>query len=85
MTDQERMTDFIFCEKKMTDNYNTFASECVNVALRDEFLKIFNQGHKIRTDLFQVSQSKGWYSPEQAQASQISQAYTKYTNQQPTT
>ena len=30
MNDQERITDFICSEKKMSANYDTFASECVN-------------------------------------------------------
>ena len=29
-------------------------------------------------------QERGWYSPEQAQSDKIQQAYTKYSNQQPT-
>lgn len=84
MTDQEKMTDFLSSEKKMTSNYDTYASECVNIPLRDEFLKIFSQGHKTQTELFQIAQSKGWYAPEQAPANKITQAYTKYSNQQPT-
>ena len=83
MNDQERITDFLCSEKKMSANYDTFASECVNVSLRDDFLKIFNQGHMTQTDLFQLAQSKGWYQVEQAPASKVSQAYTKFSNQQP--
>ena len=48
MNDQERITDLILTEKKMSANYDTFASECVNVQLRDEFLKLLNQGHQPR-------------------------------------
>ena len=83
MNDQERITDLILSEKKMSSNYDTFASECVNVQLRDEFLKIFNQGHKTQTDLFKMAQSKGWYQVEQAPASQIGTAYTRFSNQRP--
>ena len=43
MNDQERMTDFLCSEKKMTSNYDTYASECVNIPLRDAFLGLFNQ------------------------------------------
>lgn len=75
MNDQERMTDFLCSEKKMTSNYDTYASECVNIPLRDAFLGLFNQGHHTQTELFQLAQSKGWYQPEQAQADKISQAY----------
>ena len=84
MNDQERMTDFICSEKKMSANYDTYASECVNLSLRDDFLNILNQGHQTQSDLFRMAQSKGWYQVEQAQASKVSQAYTKSTNQQPT-
>ena len=54
MNDQERITDLILTEKKMSANYDTFASECVNVQLRDEFLKLLNQGHQTQTKLFQT-------------------------------
>ena len=83
MNDQERLTDFLCSEKKMTANYDTYASECVNVQLRDEFLKIFNQGHQTQTELFKTAQSKGWYQVEQAPQNKVSQAYTKFSNQQP--
>ena len=84
MNDQERSTDFLNSEKKMSLNYGIFASECVSVPLRDEFLKLINQSHQTQTQLFTTAQSKGWYSPEQAPQDKISQAYTKYSNQQPT-
>ena len=84
MNDQERITDFLCSEKKMSANYDTFASECVNVALRDDFLNIFSRGHQTQTDLFKLAQSKGWYQVEQAPASKVSQAYTRFSNQQPT-
>ena len=62
MNDQERITDLILTEKKMSANYDTFASECVNV---------------------QTAQQKGWYQVEQAPASQIGTAYTRFSNQRP--
>ncbi len=83
MNDQERMTDFICSEKKMSANYDIFASECVSVPLRDDYLRIFRQSHVTQTDLFKLAQAKGWYQVEQAPQSQISQTYTKFSNQQP--
>lgn len=84
MNDQERLTDFICSEKKMSANYDTFASECVNTALRSDFLNILNQSHQTQSDLFRIAQSKGWYQVEQAPASKVSQAYAKFSNQKPT-
>ena len=83
MNDQERITDLILTEKKMSANYDTFASECVNVQLRDEFLKLLNQGHQTQTKLFQTAQQKGWYQVETAPASKVQQAQTKFQNQKP--
>ena len=79
MNDQERMTDFISSEKKMTSNYNTYASECVNLALRDDFLNILKQSHQTQSDLFRMAQSKGWYQVEQAPAQKIDQAVQKFS------
>ncbi len=83
MNDQERVTDFICSEKKMSANYDIFASECVSIPLRDDYLKIFNQSHMTQTDLFKMAQAKGWYQVEQAPESKISQMYTKFSNQKP--
>ena len=83
MNDQEWVTDLILGEKKMSGNYDTYASECVNMQLRDQFLQILNQGHATQSDLFRKAQSKGWYQVEQAPASKVDTAYQKYSNTKP--
>ena len=45
MKDQEMLTDLLLTEKKMSGNYNTFASEYVNMQLRDAFLQMLKDGH----------------------------------------
>ena len=83
MNDQERITDLILTEKKMTANYDTFASECVDDKLRDEYLKLLNQSHMTQTALFKAAQSKGWYQVESAPQSKISETYNKFKSQKP--
>ena len=83
MKDQEILADLLLTEKKMSSNYNEFASECVNVSLRDAFLSMLNQGHKTQTELFRTAQEKGWYQVEQAQAQKVAQAQQKFSNQAP--
>lgn len=63
MNDQERITDFLNSEKKMSLNYGIFASECVSVPLRDEFLKLINQSHQTQTQLFTTAQSRAGTAP----------------------
>ena len=84
MQAQEIMTDLILTEKKMSTNYNLFASECVNERLRDTYLDILTKGQKTQTELFKTAQQKGWYQVEQAEQQKISQAEQKFTNQAPT-
>lgn len=84
MKDQEMLTDLLLTEKKMSSNYNEYASECVNTQLRDTFVSMLTQGHKTQSKLFQTAQQKGWYQVEQAPAQKVSQANQKFTNQAPT-
>ena len=83
MNDQTRTADLLSMEKKLGNNYDLFASECVNEALRNEFLRSLTGSHTIQTQLFQAAKSRGWYQTQQAQADQISQARTKFTNSAP--
>lgn len=84
MTEQERMTDLIFSEKKMSDNYSIWASECTNTKLRDTFLTLLTQSHKTQTDLFQTAQQKGWYQPiPQAQTDAVTKAYNQFSTDAP--
>ncbi len=83
MNDQERITDMILSEKKMSTNYNIFASECVDDQLRDEYLKILNQSHMTQTALFKTAQSKGWYQVEPAPQSKIMETYNKFNADKP--
>ena len=84
MKDQEVITDLMLNEKKMSANYNTYASECVNTQLRDTFVKMLAQSHETQSRLFSTAQQKGWYQVEQAPAQKVDQARQKFTNQAPT-
>lgn len=83
MKDQEVMTDLLLTEKKMSANYDTYASECVNTQLRDAFVGLLAQCHETQSSLFQTAQQKGWYQVEQAPAQKVDQARQKFTNQAP--
>lgn len=83
MNDQERVTDMILSEKKMSTNYNIFASECVDDQLRNEYLNILNKSHQTQTALFKAAQTKGWYTVEQAPQSKITETYNKFNMQKP--
>ena len=83
MKDSEIITDLILTEKKMSTNYNTFASECTNTKLRDTFVDILTQSHRTQTKLYETATQKGWYTVTQAQPQQIQQVEQKFSNQAP--
>ena len=80
MNDQERITDLPMTEKKMSNNYDTYASECVHPKLKDAFLTALTQGQTIQSDLFNAAQSRGWYQTKPADGAQINQTYQKFSS-----
>lgn len=79
-SDKEIMTDAIASQKLISGVYNTYANECTNTNLRDTFLNILNEEHRIQTDIFEEVQKRGWYQVKNADQNQISQAKTKFSN-----
>jgi spore coat protein CotF len=77
MNDQEYINDSVASQKLLSEIYNTYANECVNVNLRDEFLNILKEEHQIQTDLFQEMQKRGWYTVKQADQNMITAAKDK--------
>lgn len=77
MNDRQRLYDSIASQKFITSNYNTFASECVNSNLREDFLNILGEEHRIQADLFSEAQTRGWYQVSASQPQQITQARQK--------
>jgi spore coat protein CotF len=78
MNDQERMTDLLFTEKKLSGNYNTFASECTDPKLRGTFLQLLQSSHNNEAELFQAASDRGWYKTCPAEGAKINAAYQKF-------
>ena len=83
MKDQDLLTDLLLTEKKMSGNYTTFASECVNMQLKDAFLQLLTTSHRSQSELYNVASQRGWYQTEQAQQQKIMQAQQKFSAQMP--
>ena len=80
LSEKEIMQDSLSSQKFAADNYNTFAGECVNEALRDTMLNILDDEHKIQADLFSCLQSHGWYAVEPAEQQKVQKARQKFMN-----
>lgn len=78
MNDQEHLTDLLLTEKKMSGNYNTYASECTNGKLRSTFLQMLQSGHTTQTELFDAASARGWYKTCPADGAKINEALQKF-------
>jgi len=79
--EKEMLNDLLATQKQMTASYNTFAGECVNPNLRNAFLNILDDEHRIQADIFGNLQANGWYQPEQADQQKIQQTQQKLSQQ----
>ena len=78
MEDKDRLNDLLISQKHETSNYNTYANECANPQLREDFLSILKEEHDIQADLFMEMQKRGWYPVKPADQNSITQAKQKY-------
>ncbi len=77
--DKETVNDFIAGQKMITSAYNTFAGECANECLRNDFLNILKDEHCIQAELFTEASSRGWYQTKAAPTAEVNQVKTKFT------
>ena len=78
MSDKEYLDDSLASQKLISDNYNTFANECVNPTLRNDFMNILGDEHKIQSEIFTEMQNRGWYQVKPADQQAVSQAKQKF-------
>ena len=78
MGDKEYLDDSLASQKLISDNYNTFANECVNPTLRNDFMNILSDEHKIQSEIFTEMQNRGWYQVKPSDQQAVSQAKQKF-------
>ncbi|MDR2530318.1 MAG: spore coat protein [Oscillospiraceae bacterium] len=71
--DKEILSDLLIAEKQLTSTCNTWAGECSSDQLRNAFLNVLDDTHRIQASLFRSMQSRGWYPTETAEAAKIQQ------------
>ena len=79
MSQQQILEDLLGSQKLITVNYNLFAGECEHTNLRDAFLSVLEDEHRIQTELFDEMHNRGWYCVEAAQEEKLAQVRQKFT------
>jgi spore coat protein CotF len=78
MSEQDILKDFLSSQKFITETYNTWAGECVNTNLRDDFLCILKEEHDIQSDIFTEMQNHGWYQTKPAEQTELDTLRQKF-------
>lgn len=79
MCEKDILEDFLSSQKQITANYNTFAGECEHTNLRDTFLGILSEEHRIQTELFDEMHNRGWYPVKTAEQTEIDAVKQKFS------
>lgn len=79
--EKEILTDALDSEKFITANYNSFANECANPALKRTLVDLLNDEHDIQFDVFCEMHSRGYYPTPLAEDQKVQQAKQKYSAQ----
>lgn len=78
LQDQERMQDVLSSEKAMTGTYNLFTNECATPKVRDTFLNLLNEEHKMQANVFEEMKKRGWYPTPAAEQKKIDMVKQKF-------
>lgn len=81
LSEKDILRDCLSSQKLMTSNYNNYAGECANEQLRNAFLNILDDEHRIQADLFTDMNSNGWYPVQPADQQKLQQTRQKYSSQ----
>lgn len=78
-TDKEILADALTAEKAATNNYNTFANECVHDSVRNAILHCLEQEHSIQEDVFCMMHQRGYYPTPDAETTKVQSAKQKFS------
>lgn len=78
MTEKEILADCLSSQKLAASSYNTFAGECANEQLRNTFLNILDDEHRIQADIFTDMNTNGWYPVQPADQQKLQQAKQQF-------
>ena len=77
-SEKEILADALSSEKNSTNNYNTFANECVHENVRNTMLHCLEQEHAIQQDVFNMMHDKGYYPTPNAEEKKIAEAKQQF-------
>jgi len=78
MSDKEVINDLLSSQKMSAEHCNTWANECINHQLKNDFLNILKEEQDIQFELFHEMQQRGWYPTKPARPEDVNNAKEKF-------
>ena len=77
--EKDVMDDLLTSLKKLTSDYNTFASEVAHNNLKQDVMNILREEHEAESMLFEEMNSRGWYTTKTASPQDIKKARNNFS------
>lgn len=78
-TEKEILCDALAAQKSATNQFNTYANECVHEDLRQTMMHILKEEHNLAQDVFKIMHSKGYYPTPDAEQNKVEQLKQQYS------
>ena len=76
--DKERMTDLLYMEKQLANQYCTFLAEAATPEVLQTLDDLFEDTHKEQHMLFEELNSRGWYPVTKAEDQKVNETKQKF-------
>jgi hypothetical protein len=77
--ENDRLTDVLSDQNRMTSLYNDVATECANLNLKKDMIRILEEEQNIQSDIFYCMQQRGLYRAKPADMNEIQKANQKFS------
>ena len=77
-TEKEILSDALSAQKATTALFNTSANECVHEDVRQTLMRILNEEHEIKKDVFDMMHAKGLYPTPAADEKKVQEAKQQF-------
>ena len=81
LTEKDLMNDLLTSEKQICSSYSTGITESSCDNLRKQLRKCLDDSQQIQYDLFNAMNQRGWYQTKKAEAQEVQNAQTKYSEE----
>ena len=80
MNDREILTDSLFSQIFLAEQYNRSISQVVSPKIRDEMMSLLSEEHQIQSEIFDEMMKRGFSSSQQVEKEIIQEAKQRYTD-----